>query len=1060
MPSVLHVELVEQTATALQLRLWRDEPNAPRTRTLELAEIADLVAQAETDYYSPLPAKLKEVGQSLFRWLDGGERWLSTEIEASANQADVLVLAIDSPHGLAHLPWEVLHDGSGFLVHALNPPVLPVRWRKANLGAHPVANRPLQALFMASSPEDVQPELNYEQEEAEIVAATERWPMDLVVEESGSLEELGALMQDYGPRFFDVLHLTGHADHADDGTPIFLLEDSEGRRADATPLQIARSLNVANRPPLVFLSGCRTGEAPRHGEVRSFAEQLIANGFRTVLGWGRSVRDVEATLAAQLVYQRLAGGDALPLALVQAHQELFESGARDWHLLRLFCAGNPPAQLVTPLMTAGRRRFIPRPSESEFLDPLTNAVKVATRAGFVGRRRLLQRSLKALRKPEGRRVGLLLQGQGGRGKSSVAARLCDRLRREFQRVVVIGRLDEPSLINAWAPRLPDDAARQALRDPSTELRYRIQATLDRLAAEGCPTPLFILDDFEQNQPNAPEGDLAVAPHSATVLLPLLEALADAGLGRVFITCRYALPAPFASYLLSADVPPLDATERMKQSQRLDQKAARQAKDANLLARALDAADGNPRLFEWLHAVLERPGLDHASILAELEAVTEEFREHILARRLLASLHEDDQVLLGRMLLVTIPVPFAAVHALDPDRDEAGVRQALAQAAGLGLVDVTDEDGQQHYRVPNQLNGSNPPLLIVPNTEVRATLADRAFHVLVSAWLIQDASESRVLELIRLAVESGNRIEAVALVDNLTTRWLVQNRYREAHALLARVIDNADRHHGLLLNLAWASEQLGNGDEAGKLLREAATACPEDEERGRADIFFHLANWLLARGQLDEGLRILREERLPLVEKLDDARGRAVTLGQIADILHSRGESDEALRIRREEQLPVFKRLGNVREQAVTLAMIAEAMMTRGELDEALRIFREEVLPVFEKRGEVRERAVTLGKIAVIMRARGELDEALRIRCEEELPVYDQLGSVRDVIVARVNIALLLHERSRKNDVPAIVEHLAWAYNAAAQRGYREAAQIADILQRFGIPLPDGPHDTV
>src|SRR3982750_396838 len=116
MPSILHVELVEQTPTALQLRLWRDDPNAPRMRTLELAEIGALVGKAETDYYSSLPAKLEEFGRTLFRWLDGGERWLTAEIQAST-PGDVLVLAIAMPHGLAPLPWEVLHNGSGFLVH-------------------------------------------------------------------------------------------------------------------------------------------------------------------------------------------------------------------------------------------------------------------------------------------------------------------------------------------------------------------------------------------------------------------------------------------------------------------------------------------------------------------------------------------------------------------------------------------------------------------------------------------------------------------------------------------------------------------------------------------------------------------------------------------------------------------------------------------------------------------------------------------------------------------------------------------------------------------------------
>ena len=242
MSAVLHIELVEQTTDALQLRFWRENPNDVRTRTLALPEIADLVGKAETDYYSPLPAKLREIGQRLFRWLDGGERRITAEIAATANQAPVLVLAIAMPHGLAHLPWEVLHDGTTFLLHALNPPVLPVRWRHVAGSNQVPQNRPLQVLFMASSPENVQPVLDYEHEEAGILEATERRPLDLTVEESGCLEELGELMQDYGAGYFDVLHLTGHADHGKDGRPVFLFEDSEGRRADATALHIAKEL--------------------------------------------------------------------------------------------------------------------------------------------------------------------------------------------------------------------------------------------------------------------------------------------------------------------------------------------------------------------------------------------------------------------------------------------------------------------------------------------------------------------------------------------------------------------------------------------------------------------------------------------------------------------------------------------------------------------------------------------------------------------------------------------------------------------------------------------------
>ena len=789
MVPTLHVELVEQTPAALQLRFWRDNPNdVSPPRTLALSEIDDLVRAAETDYYSPLPAKLEEVGQRLFRWLDGGDRLLTNAIGAAANQSPVLVLAISMPHRLAHLPWEVLHDGTMFLLHAPNPSVVPVRWLPPAGGAtaqssqnRTLPNRPLQVLFMASSPQDVEPVLDYEREESAIIESTAGHPLDLTVEESGTLKGLGGLVQDYGAGYFDVLHLTGHADHGDGGRPVFLLEDSEGRRADAAAANVAAA--VRDRPPVAFLSGCRTGQNPAHGEVRSLAEQLIGAGFRAVLGWGRPVLDTDATLAAQHLYEHLAAGDPLPLALVRAHAALRDASARGWHLLRLFCAGDPPAALVTTLRTPGRKRPAARPAESEFLDPLTRSVKVATRASFVGRRRLLQRAIRVLRHPAPPVVGLLLHGQGGRGKSSVAARLCDRLRRDYQRVVVIGGMDEPSLVNAWAASLSavvntlDPAAvpidqRQGLiqtfetdlRKPDVLLQLRLETLLNNLAQLRAPAPLFVLDDFEQNQPKGGDGDLRLAPDAAPVLQALLNSLEKTGFGRALVTCRYALPEPFAAFLHSEDVPPLDPNEQKKQSLRLDQHAARRATDANLLAEARVAADGNPRLFEWLHRVLEKPDLKPAEIVAEMQQAEERFREDILARRLIASLPDDDRVLLGRMLLLDQPAPLAAVRALDPGRPEAGLAAALARAADLGLVDDTEEDGQPHYRVPHQLGRGDPPLLPAPAEAERAASAGGVFDVLYRAWRTEakGTTESRALELIRLAA-AGGRAEQLGLL---------------------------------------------------------------------------------------------------------------------------------------------------------------------------------------------------------------------------------------------------------------------------------------------------------
>ena len=104
----------------------------------------------------------------------------------------------------------------------------------------------------------------------------------------------------------------------------------------------------------------------------------------------------------------------------------------------------------------------------------------------------------------------------------------------------------------------------------------------------------------------------------------------------------------------------------------------------------------------------------------------------------------------------------------------------------------------------------------------------------------------------------------------------------------------------------------------------------------------IADILEARGQLDEALRILTEEQLPVFERIGDVRSRAVTLGQIANILEARGQLDEALRIRTEEQLPVFERIGATRDLLVGRANLALMHLERnqpGDREKAAELLR-------------------------------------------------------------------------------------------------------------------------
>ena len=237
----LHLQFSERDRTSVELRLWTTSPNHYHSLVLSPGDLEEIIRLAETDYYVPLPGERTRFGKTLYQWLNRDGRF-ARELEALRGAPHPVMLAFDCAGHLAHLPWELLHDGDQFLVTRRNPEILPVRWKDLPGGGDPEpANRPLNLLFMACAPEEGGSELDFEAEEGRILEATRHQPMNLVVEESGDLTELRSLVVDYGESFFDVVHLTGHAGHGSDG-PVFLTETETGERHEAAPVEIGDAL--------------------------------------------------------------------------------------------------------------------------------------------------------------------------------------------------------------------------------------------------------------------------------------------------------------------------------------------------------------------------------------------------------------------------------------------------------------------------------------------------------------------------------------------------------------------------------------------------------------------------------------------------------------------------------------------------------------------------------------------------------------------------------------------------------------------------------------------------
>ncbi|MFC4071991.1 CHAT domain-containing protein [Actinoplanes subglobosus] len=745
--ATFELEIFEQTSTYYELRL-SSGGGQPQTRGLDKAAVDELVALVQRDYSSAADAqkvfgadRLTELGTQLTAFLDGDGRWLAPMLA----HPDGSVLRITAEHRLRHLPWELLvAKESGFLSVAGRAPLLPVR----AVGTHatpngPAApgNRPLRVLFMAASPEGVEPVLNFEGEEARILDATQRTGTDLVVEESGSLEGLQFLSRNYGAGHFDVLHLTGHATtNAGGGPPVFLVENEFGAPATATADQIAQAMQ-GRWPRLVFVSGCLTADAPEDGLFPSMSETLVQAGAPAVLGWALPVGDVSATDFAAALYRALADGLGLDQAVIEARRHLYQERSPYWHLLRVYADRSPLAPMVTPLNTEDREPPQVLAASQQFLDPQTQLSRVASRAEFVGRRRVIQRCLRALKQRAGTSdavQGLLLAGMGGLGKSSLASRLLERMP-THQRAVWFGHVDLTKFRELTAKiqfSSPEQLveATKLLDNEQIPLLARLTFLLGNRGPLGKKPCLFVFDDFETgNLDTRTDGSRVLTPEMAGILPALLQAIRDTGSpSRVIITSRYRFPEPAGTRIAVEGLESLTLVEQIKKIANLKNLRSDSSLDPAIRASAIEAADGNPRLLDWLDRIVADPGLDITGLLAAIKAEADRFRrETVLAGNLLDSQHPEMHRMLAKVNVVNLPVPAATVHALHqhPDAD-----RHLTRAVELGLLEEgTDpETRQPRYYVSNVLHPLIHDLLTDDDYTEACAAAAQSLHQL---WVL-------------------------------------------------------------------------------------------------------------------------------------------------------------------------------------------------------------------------------------------------------------------------------------------------------------------------------------
>jgi tetratricopeptide (TPR) repeat protein len=665
---------------------------------------AELSPEETGRMWEKLPQQLP-IGQKLFRFLDGDARHFKRALEDASRWGESLLVHLRSCKQTSDWPFELLAQEDSFLL----PYRLHLVRNVSDWGKDKEMipqDRPLKLLFMASSPIDIEPELDFEREEEAIFRVTAELPIDMEVEDSGSLEGLHSKLEQ---EQYDVVHLSGHAGIDKNGRPYFIMEDESGLQQRVFPEELWNKALIENPPRLLFLSGCRTGEVPEASKKSgtpantaegSFARLLVENNkVPAVLGWGRSVNDDQAIIAGNMLFHELSRGRSILEAVQRTRIELvtkYESGASPaWPLVCLFSSGIP----LNAVVTKGQWQK-PQPRKMAHVYLKKSRVQILTE-GFVGRRRQLQQSLRAL-KHDPDKIGVLLLGTGGLGKSCLAGKIIERFPLHSL-IIVHGKFNTLSL----APALKD-AFFQSQDKEGLQIFSRKGKLIDQLA-NLCSTCfkqqnyLLLLDDFEQNMDGECERLPGVLlPEAAELLMTLLHYLPNSGnMTQLIITCRYDFSLTEQGQDLVEErlekvwLTSFQESEKRKKAQELEHIS--QCKDHDLRQRLVGEGLGNPLLMEWVDVLVGKMKTAEIERLLEaIEGKQEEFVRRLVLHELVKQGGNEMESFLQILSIYRHPVEKKGVEQVV---EKAGLQEweeLLKKGMGLSLVEF--DRVRQVYRL--------------------------------------------------------------------------------------------------------------------------------------------------------------------------------------------------------------------------------------------------------------------------------------------------------------------------------------------------------------------------
>jgi tetratricopeptide (TPR) repeat protein len=460
------------------------------------------------------------------------------------------------------LPWELLHDGKGYLFHGRRP--VRVRRLLPGAGLTPAAGArsPVRILLVSPRPEtDRIPYIDHRSGARPLVEAVEDLGelVTITILNPPTFQALQETLRsgDRG-KPFDVVHFDGYGLYDEQAglSGLYFEDANDADKAETRGAHLVRAAELAvvmrdYHIPLVFIQAFSTD--PTTGAEPSLAAGLLAGGVASVVALTHNVLMETARRFNTGFYRELARGARVGTAMLAGQQALHTDPYRgripgagdlrlqDWFVPVLYQQEQDP-RLMTQLPSELARLL-----ESTRRRLNLGQLPTAPPHGFSGRSRellLLERVLLAPAPPE--LSYAVVVGPGGQGKTALAVELARWLAetRRFGRVAFVAFEEYTD-----ARSLLDSIGRQLLPegDLYSVAEYRdigaARLPLERALRQS--PALIVLDNAEVALPGGLGQTSSGKPSSFAEIAALCQQLLRAHPAtRLLFTSRETLAAPF------------------------------------------------------------------------------------------------------------------------------------------------------------------------------------------------------------------------------------------------------------------------------------------------------------------------------------------------------------------------------------------------------------------------------------------------------------------------------------------------------------------------------------